>query len=636
MSVVLGVTAKGGKVNLDLQELITGRTLLCSVTGGGKSWTGRRIVEQIFGQTGIIIVDVEGEYATLRERYPFLIVGKDVQLVPEAAEFLADQVLEHELSVILDGSDPNLDIAAFQEFLARFINRFIAVETAQRKPYLWFLEEADELAPETGIGRSVCLDAIRKLVKKGRKRGLGAMILTQRPAFVSKFVISQCTNKLVGKIEWPDDIAVLQKFARVPKETALNLGQLERGQFYAAGDFIKKDVVVKVGPVITKHLGATPELVPPAPKELESVVAQLSEKLPAIIQEQLVPAVPKVAEIEARLKEKFESQWEARLARKDKEIATIKTHTEAKYEVKIADLTRKLEDAVRHATLKGGVTDLLLHPLVQKNLEKLNDKQRALVELLETKGPQDAEHCSLFLEIKPHSVPDFMYDINRKIPKLVENQNGRYVSRLPKLFPVTEEAQAEAKESEKLRAEIAKLQAQVDHVQREYNRMEMRAAELVGLNTGLEKKLKDVEGQLHAELGPRENQVKSRPLPAGPASQTIAVAATLHRTLETFNVVTNKEVLDADESTVRGKLLATGLRGFFQERRKFADVINELNRKYSINPASGGSRDAIRSELEILVGKDILDRQGDAAHGWEYIATPRFTERVRPFQEAAA
>ena len=136
--VVLGETVKGRKVELDLQELITGRTLLCSVTGGGKSWTSRRIVEQIFGQTGIVIVDVEGEYSTLRERYPFLIIGKDVQLVPEAAEFLADQVLQHELSVILDGSDPNLDIAAFQEFLARFINRFIALETTQRKPYLWF------------------------------------------------------------------------------------------------------------------------------------------------------------------------------------------------------------------------------------------------------------------------------------------------------------------------------------------------------------------------------------------------------------------------------------------------------------------------------------------------------------------
>jgi hypothetical protein len=58
--ILLGETLKGAKAELDLQELITGRTLLCSISRWGKTWTARRIVEQIFGKTGIIIVDVEG------------------------------------------------------------------------------------------------------------------------------------------------------------------------------------------------------------------------------------------------------------------------------------------------------------------------------------------------------------------------------------------------------------------------------------------------------------------------------------------------------------------------------------------------------------------------------------------------
>jgi hypothetical protein len=666
-SVLLGTGVKGGKVELDLQELITGRTLLCSVSGGGKSWTGRRIVEQIFGQTGIVIIDVEGEYATLRERYPFLIVGKDVQLVPEAAEFLADQVLQHDLSVILDGSDPNLDIAAFQEFLARFIDRFIALETTQRKPYLWFAEEADELAPETGIGRSLCLSALRKLVKKGRKRGLGIVVMTQRPAFVTKFVISQCTNKLVGKTEWPDDIAVLQKFARIPKGTTEKLGELEKGQFYAAGDFIKKPCVVKVGTVITKHSGATPELIPPAPKELESVVAQLSENLPRIIQEQLVPAVPKVAEIEARLKEKVEAQWQVRLARKDKELASIKNRTEAKYETEIADLKRKLDEAVRHATLKGGVSDLLQHPLVQKNLSKLNEKQEAFVKLLETKGPQDPEHCSLFLETKPKNVPTFVYDINRKIPKLIENQGGRYVSRLAKLFPVTEEAQAEAKESERLRQELEGFKealANRDAIEKDMAAHADRKSRILETEIAvLKQKLMDVEGQLQAKVSPAASTIvpggegsltpKVTCGPAAPASSKlpeipepptpqpreiiqpneVKVEATLHRTLTKFDVTTSVEVLDADDSTPIGRLLATGLRGFFSTPRTFGEVMAELFRKYSTNPDSGGSKDSVRESLAQLVAKDILDRDGDAKHGWNYFATPRFAERVRPLQE---
>ena len=630
--ILLGEALRGGKAELDLQELITGRTLLCSISRWGKTWTARRIVEQIFGKTGIIIVDVEGEYATLRDKYPLLIVGKDVPLVPESAEFLADQVLEHDLSAIIDGSDPQLDIAAFQEFLARFIDRFIAIETKARKPYLWILEEADELAPETGIARSICLGQIRKLVKKGGKRGLGTLILTQRPAFVSKFIISQCPNKIIGRTEWPDDLAILRKFGRIPQKLAdpestnpHSLKNLEKGQFYVAGDFIDKDELVKVGAVMTTHLGATPEIIPPAPRELKDILAQLTEKLPAIIQEKLAPAVPKVAEIEARIREKFEAQWQARLARKDKELSSIKSRLEAKYETEIADLKRKLDDAVRHATMRGGVSDLLSHPLVQKNLEKLTEKQRSLVQLLETKGPQDAEHSSLFLEIKPKSVPDFMYDINRKIPKLIENQGGRYISRLAKLFPVTEEARAEAKEVERLRNGIAYLQEQ-------YNRMELRASELLGENERLVAKVKDLE---RIEFS-REASSVSTKLPTKVPTQlptdanVVPVDVTLHRVLSDFKVSSNREKFDVDESSWEGKILARGIEGFFKDPRRLGGVVTELVRRYDVSD-SGGNRESVGKALAMLVSKGILDRQGTSAQ-WQYSESPEFRERVRPIR----
>jgi len=627
--ILLGETLRGGKAELDLQELITGRTLLCSISRWGKTWTARRIVEQVFGKTGIIIVDVEGEYATLRDRYPLLIIGKDVAVVPESAEFLADQILEHDLSAIVDGSDPQLDIATFQEFLARFIERFIAIETKARKPYLWILEEADELAPETGIARSICLNQVRKLVKKGGKRGLGTLVLTQRPAFVSKFVISQCPNKLIGRTEWPDDLAVLRKFGRIPGRLAdpeskdpHALKNLKKGQFYVAGDFIGKDDLVKVGPVQTKHLGATPELIPPAPKELKVILAQLSEKLPAIIQEKLAPAVPKMAEVEARIREKFEAQWQARLVRKDKELASIKNRSEAKYETEIADLKRKLDDAVRHATLKGGISDLLSHPLVQKNLAKLSDKQRAFVELLETKGPQDPERCSLFLEINPKSVPSFVYEINRKIPKLIENQQGRYVSRLAKLFPVTQEAQAEAKEVE----DLAQSKA---HVENQLKGMTIEAAKLKRERDDLERQLESARKETHDQKGSVSTELPTKlptQLPTV-ASAQIAVEATLHRTLSKFDVATSTEKFDVDESSWEGKILARGLDGFFKEPKTQGSVMSELVRRYDVSD-SGGNRESTRKALATLVSKGILDRQGTAER-WQYSESPEFSERVK-------
>lgn len=630
--ILLGENLRGAEAKLDLQELITGRTLLCSISRWGKTWTARRVVEQVFGRTGIIIVDVEGEYATLRDKFPLLIIGKDVPLVPESAEFLADQILEHDLSAIIDGSDPQLDIAAFQEFLARFIDRFIAMETKMRKPYLWILEEADELAPESGIARSICLNQIRKLVKKGGKRGLGTIILTQRPAFVSKFIISQCPNKCIGRTEWPDDLAVLRKFGRIPKRIAdpeskdsHAIKNLEKGQFYVAGDFIGRDELVKVGPVVTKHLGSTPELVPPAPKELKDILTQLSEKLPAIIQEKLAPAVPKVAEIEGRIKEKFEAQWQARLARKNKELSSIKNRLEAKYETEIADLKRKLDEAVRHAALRGGISDLLSHPLVQKNLEKLNAKQRGFVELLETKGPQDPERCSLFLEISPKSVPPFVYAVNRKIPKLVENVRGRYASRLAKLFPVTEEAKAEAKEIEQLRSQIATLQGKLDEVIGERGRL----LELTQLR---DKELGEARKRLR-ELSQSAPEVKKPPtLPAeiisrpeqGPA---IPVDVTLRRKLADFKVEVDREVLTADESSWEGKILARGLEHFFDEPQGIGKIMGEPVRRYGVGE-SGGNRTTVGTRLVMLVSKGVLDRKQEKGQ-YMYFATPEFRDRVK-------
>ena len=660
--VLLGETLKGAKVELGLQELATGRTFVCAISNGGKSHTMRRVVEQTFGQVGVIIVDVEGEYCSLREdpHYPFLIIGKDIPLVPEAAEFLADQILSNDLSVIIDGSDVNLDEATFQEFIQRFILRFLVLETAKRKPYLFIFEEADELAPERNFAKSLCGPAIMRLAKKGRKRGCGMITVTQRPQSVAKGVISQSRGKIIGQLDWQPDKEVVEKFARIPHEIADKLDTFKRGDFYVSGDFIAKPAIVHVGPVITKHVGETPEVVPPAPKELASTLAALNKKLPSIIKETLAPAIPKEAEIEARIKTKFEAQWQARLGRVEKERDAARHKTEAKYEVQIADLKRKLDDAVRHATLKGGVSDLLSHPLVQRSLEKLTPKQRSLVELLETKGAQDAEHCSLFLECKPHSVSDFMSEVNRRIPRLVERTSSGYVSRLAKLFPVNEEAQAEAKEVEELKQGLAAshaiqedLASRLDVAVKAKNELasqiqEMRqmvakvAKERDILRTTNQRLVDIAQGKSipadHPDDSLSDHSLEDKSLiPGSPGtSQEIQVEATLHRTLIKFNVATNKEVLDADESTPIGRLLATGLRGFFKQPQGWGAIIDEQERKYAVNiKNSGGAKKSLQTALEELVSKDILDRKVQEKQ-WVYFETPHFTERVQPLQGAAS
>jgi predicted nuclease with TOPRIM domain len=519
--------------------------------------------------------------------------------------------------------------------------------------------------PEKGTFKSVSKQAILKLAKKGGKRGLGAIFVTQRPAFLSKYAISQCVNKIIGHMEWPSDLKVIQDFLRVPKPIVDKISQLEQGCFYVAGEFVDKQGFVKVGPVQTKHLGATPEVVPPAPAELERVVSRMREELPKIIEEKLAPAVPKVSEIEAKVREKLEAAYLAKLQRLEKEREALKKKLEAKfeaekaelckrYETEIAELRKKYEEAVRQATLKGRTTDLLSHPLVQRNLAKLNDKERHLIEILETKGPQDANRIAFALGVSPSYVPTFVYKINEKIPNLVRSVDGKYVSMLARLFPVTEELQAEARESERLRAEVEKLRVELDRLRTlakdlseklanamtENNQLrgalKLKTEEVMKLMARvreLENRIKEIETAKPVPIAVRtepavEQTVPKQPTVVAPPEQVVPVEVRLKRVVTDVSITTDKEVLEADEKTMIGKILARGLEGFFDQPRTLGEVMKELERRYALSSSSGGTRQSATNALEELVSKGILDRREENGQ-WVYFATPSFRERVK-------
>ena len=197
---------------LDVGSVVTGRTFIASITRCGKSWTCRKIVEGCFGHAGIILVDPEGEYSSLREKFPFLIIGKDVPLQVETAEFMAEKTLESKISVIIDTSMVEDDELA-KEYINRFLRKFFFLETSLRQPYLVVVEEAEDFAPERSIASETCLKILINIVKKGGKRGIGALFVAHRPAWVSKGILSQCANKAIGKIE-STDFDALEKYAR--------------------------------------------------------------------------------------------------------------------------------------------------------------------------------------------------------------------------------------------------------------------------------------------------------------------------------------------------------------------------------------------------------------------------------------
>lgn len=73
------------------------------------------------------------------------------------------------------------------------------------RPLLIVMEEAHRyLSPESG---HVASDIVKRIAKEGRKYGVGAMIVSQRPAEVDETVLSQCGTLIALRLSNPTDRA---------------------------------------------------------------------------------------------------------------------------------------------------------------------------------------------------------------------------------------------------------------------------------------------------------------------------------------------------------------------------------------------------------------------------------------------
>jgi uncharacterized protein len=66
-------------------------------------------------------------------------------------------------------------------------------------PVLVTLDEAHHYAPQNGVVASS--EPIVNLATAGRKRGFGALFGTQRLSQLSKDVLGQCPNRIMGRVD---------------------------------------------------------------------------------------------------------------------------------------------------------------------------------------------------------------------------------------------------------------------------------------------------------------------------------------------------------------------------------------------------------------------------------------------------
>lgn len=81
----------------------------------------------------------------------------------------------------------------------------------QRHPLLLVFEEAHNYIPRIEKGRNFARAAVERVAKEGRKYGVSAMIVSQRPSELSETVLSQCNSFVVMRLSNPEDQKYVSK-----------------------------------------------------------------------------------------------------------------------------------------------------------------------------------------------------------------------------------------------------------------------------------------------------------------------------------------------------------------------------------------------------------------------------------------
>lgn len=264
---------------IDLPKLLDTRLLIQAGSGGGKSYALRKVIESVGNQVQQIILDPEGEFITLREKYDFALVGKggDIPLTLKYAETLAHKLLETGMSAIIDLYELKHHERIL--FVKRFLDAMINAPKELWHSCLIYVDEAHIFCPESSKAESMA--SVIDLCTRGRKRGFAAILATQRLSKLHKDAAAECLNKLIGRTGLDiDRKRAGEELGMTTKQDLLNMRDLQPGEFHAFGPAISNEVIkFKVGKVITTHPEAGKRIttVPPTPDAIKKIVAKLRD-----------------------------------------------------------------------------------------------------------------------------------------------------------------------------------------------------------------------------------------------------------------------------------------------------------------------------------------------------------------------
>ena len=231
---------------LNSSELVRKCIAILGIRGSGKSNTakvlGRELINDGFP---LVVVDPDGEYD-----FQGALRIDEFKLDPEV---VVKDVLERKRSIIIDMNEWNDE--AFN-FLFKFLDTFWNLSKIYRTNVFLLLEEAHEFIPQGE--RTKISEEITRIALRGRKRGIGMIMISQRSARVNKDVLTQSEIYFLHKVVHPVDLRVYREILPLKsKEVSEVVKSLDVGEalFYMNGN-VEKVKIRKYEESLTNALTA--------------------------------------------------------------------------------------------------------------------------------------------------------------------------------------------------------------------------------------------------------------------------------------------------------------------------------------------------------------------------------------------
>lgn len=219
--------------NIDWEAIDDDRFGIVGKTGSGKTYGAGILVEKIMAESGrAIIPDPLGVWWGLRlqadgrrsSTWPIVIFGGahgDIGITPEAGAIIGETIATMKESAIIDLSQfPTA--ASERRFMLAMLGALYRKASGQ--PVHVIFDEADLWAPERILdkeGDATKLHAmLQTIVRRGRVKGFSSWLITQRPAALSKSVLSQVDNLIAFRLTSSNDRKALGAWIEGQADTA--------------------------------------------------------------------------------------------------------------------------------------------------------------------------------------------------------------------------------------------------------------------------------------------------------------------------------------------------------------------------------------------------------------------------------